>query len=85
MTKQRRINGNINVNMVYEMDQFAGDLVKAVEDRGEPAVVVFYGDHLPTMGLTAEDLKSRYLYNTNYVIWVTSDWNSRIEIFRLIS
>ena len=57
------------VNMVYEMDQFAGDLVKAVEDRGEPAVVVFYGDHLPTMGLTAEDLKSRYLYNTNYVIW----------------
>lgn len=32
------------VNMVYEMDQFAGDLVKAVEDRGEPAVVVFYGD-----------------------------------------
>ena len=21
------------------------------------------------MGLTAEDLKSRYLYNTNYVIW----------------
>ena len=45
------------VNMVYEMDQFAGDLVKAVEDRGEPAVVVFYGDHLPTMGLTAEDLK----------------------------
>ena len=57
------------VNMVYEMDQFAGNLVKAVEDRGEPAVVVFYGDHLPTMGLTAEDLKSRYLYNTNYVIW----------------
>ena len=57
------------VNMVYEMDQFAGDLVQAVEDRGEPAVVVYYGDHLPTMGLTAEDLKSRYLYNTNYVIW----------------
>lgn len=57
------------VNQVYEMDQFAGDLVKAIEDRGEPAVVVFYGDHLPTMGLEAEDLKSRYLYNTNYVIW----------------
>lgn len=57
------------VNQVYEMDQFAGDLIKAVEKRGEPTVVVFYGDHLPTMGLTAEDLKSRYLYNTNYVIW----------------
>lgn len=57
------------VNQVYEMDQFAGNLVKALEDRGEPSVAVFYGDHLPTMGLKAEDLKSRYLYNTNYVIW----------------
>lgn len=57
------------VNQVYEMDQFVGDLIKAVEERKEPSVVVFYGDHLPTMGLKAEDLKSRYLYNTNYVIW----------------
>ncbi|MCI8885725.1 MAG: LTA synthase family protein [Dorea sp.] len=57
------------VNQVYEMDQFAGNLVKAVEERKEPSVIVFYGDHLPTMGLKAEDLKSRYLYNTNYVIW----------------
>ena len=57
------------VNEVHEMDKFAGDLVKAVEERGEPSVIVFYGDHLPTMGLEAKDLKSRYLYNTNYVIW----------------
>ena len=57
------------VNQVYEMDEFAGNLIKALEKRGEPSVVVFYGDHLPTMGLKAEDLKSRYLYNTNYVIW----------------
>ena len=45
------------VNQVYEMDQFAGDLIKAVEKRGEPTVVVFYGDHLPTMDLEAKDLK----------------------------
>ena len=57
------------VNLVYEMDQFAGDLIEAVEARNEPTVVVFYGDHLPTMDLEAKDLKSRYLYNTNYVIW----------------
>ena len=30
---------------------------------------MLYGDHLPTMDLQAEDLKSRYLFNTNYVIW----------------
>lgn len=57
------------VNQVYEMDRFAADLVKMMEERGEPTVIVFYGDHLPTMGLEAKDLKSRYLYNTNYVIW----------------
>ena len=57
------------VNQVYEMDQFAADLVDMMDKRGEPAVVVFYGDHLPTMGLEAKDMKNRYLYNTNYVIW----------------
>lgn len=57
------------VNEVHEMDKFAGDLVKEMEERGEPTVIVFYGDHLPTMNLEAKDLKSRYLYNTNYVIW----------------
>ena len=57
------------VNQVYGMDEFAGKLVEAMEERGEPTVIVFYGDHLPTMGLEADDLKSRYLYNTNYVIW----------------
>lgn len=57
------------VNQVYAMDRFAGDLIQAVESRHEPSVIVFYGDHLPTMGLKAADLKSKYLYNTNYVIW----------------
>jgi len=57
------------VNQVYEMDQFVGRLIEELEQRDEPTVVVFYGDHLPTMGLEAKDLKGRYLYNTNYVIW----------------
>ncbi len=41
--------------------KFAGDLVRAVEERNEPTVLVFYGDHLPTMDLEAKDLKSRYI------------------------
>lgn len=57
------------VNQIYETDQFIGDLVQTLEKRGEPTVLVLYGDHLPTMGLESEDLKGRYLYNTNYVIW----------------
>lgn len=57
------------VNQVYEMDAFAGHLIEEVKKCDEPTVVVFYGDHLPTLGLEVKDLKSRYLYNTNYVIW----------------
>ena len=57
------------VNQIYEVDQFIGNLVQALEDRKEPTVLVLYGDHLPTLGLKSEDLKGRYLYNTNYVVW----------------
>lgn len=57
------------VNQLYETDQFIADLIGMLEERKEPTVLVLYGDHLPTMGLEAKDLKGRYLYNTNYVIW----------------
>lgn len=57
------------VNQLYETDMFVGNLIEALEQRGEPTVLVLYGDHLPTMGLEAKDLKNRYLYSTNYVIW----------------
>ena len=49
------------VNEVHEMDKFVAQLIEAVEARNEPSVVVFYGDHLPTLGLEAKDLKSKYL------------------------
>lgn len=57
------------VNHLYETDLFIKDLITELEKRGEPTVLIMYGDHLPTMGLEAGDLKSRYLYNTNYVVW----------------
>lgn len=57
------------VNQLYETDIFIGNLIQALEERDEPTVLVLYGDHLPTMGLEAKDLKNRYLYNTNYVVW----------------
>ena len=57
------------VNHLYETDKFIADLISELEKRGEPTVLIMYGDHLPTMGLEAKDLKNRYLYNTNYVIW----------------
>ena len=57
------------VNHLNETDKFIADLISQLENRGEPSVLILYGDHLPTMGLEASDLTSRYLFNTNYVIW----------------
>ena len=57
------------VNMIHEMDQFVEDLITAVDSTGEDSVIVFYGDHLPTMDLTEEDVTNIYLFDTSYVIW----------------
>ena len=57
------------VNQLYEMDQFVKDLTDQLSEYDEKVVLVMYGDHLPTMGLETKDIDSRYLYQTNYVIW----------------
>ena len=57
------------VNQLHEMDQFVADLIKYIGDRGEPTVIMFYGDHLPTLGLKNHDLKNKNIYQTNYLVW----------------
>ncbi len=57
------------VNQLYEMDQFVEELVQALSEYPEDVVLVMYGDHLPTMDLTVEQLDNRYLFQTEYVIW----------------
>lgn len=56
-------------NQVYEMDLFVKDLIDAVNALNEPTVIVFYGDHLPNLNLSKEDLSNKNLYETEYVIW----------------
>ena len=51
------------------MDNFVKELTDALADYPEDVILVMYGDHLPTMGLTVEDLKNKYLFQTEYVIW----------------
>ena len=51
------------------MDNFVKELTDALADYPEDVVLVMYGDHLPTMGLTVEDLKNKYLFQTEYVMW----------------
>lgn len=52
-----------------EMDMFVKALTEMLNERKEPSVVVFYGDHLPGFEWSAEEMKNRSLYQTGYVIW----------------
>ena len=46
------------VNMLHEVDQFINNLTTALDERGENTIVVFFGDHLPSLGLEESDLAS---------------------------
>ena len=56
-------------NQVHDVDCMIRDLVEALDEREEPAVLVLYGDHLPALGFAQEDLDGIGLYETEYVIW----------------
>lgn len=56
-------------NQIYEMDQFIKELTDELSKLDEDVVLVMYGDHLPPMGLTVTDVKNKYLFQTEYVIW----------------
>ncbi len=57
------------VNMIHEVDDFIGDLITACSRRGEDTIVVMFGDHLPTMGLADEDMKTGDIFKTKYITW----------------
>lgn len=57
------------INQLNEVDTFMSDLIKKANERDEDTVIVFFGDHLPTMGLQDSDMRSGDIYKTKYVTW----------------
>lgn len=57
------------INQLHETDAMVGDLISLLEDYPEDVVLVIYGDHLPTLGLEAENMFDGDVYSTEYVIW----------------
>ena len=51
------------------MDQFVKDLTDRLSDFDEDVVLVMYGDHLPALDMTEEDMKDGDLFTTQYIIW----------------
>lgn len=69
MSEAQRCAWEYYVNEIHEEDQFIRDLIDSVNQRDEKSIILFYGDHLPTMNLTQQDLSGGNLYQTNYMIW----------------
>ena len=59
------------VNQLRDVDNMIKTLVSALKERGEPTILVLYGDHLPAIGIREEKLLHPDLYDTEYVIWTT--------------
>lgn len=61
------------INQIHEVDKFIGNLTDALSQRDEKTIVVFFGDHLPTMGLANEDMASGDIFKTKYITWNNFD------------
>ena len=57
------------VHQLREMDSFLKELVLNLSACREEVVLVLYGDHLPSLGLSDELLKNGNAFQTEYVIW----------------
>jgi hypothetical protein len=57
------------MHQANKTDQFMQELVSYLEALEEDTIVVFWGDHLPTMGLEDSEMVSGNIYKTKYVTW----------------
>ena len=57
------------INQLSETDGFIGELIGVLRRYPEDVVLVIYGDHLPALNITAEDLRTGSLQQTEYVLW----------------
>lgn len=68
---------NYYVEQIREMDDFVEQLCKTLDEFEEDTVLVLYGDHLPGLGFTDEDLDNGDVYQTEYIIWSNFDMKKK--------
>ena len=57
------------VSQIKATDDFMKELLTQLEALPEKTIVVFYGDHLPGMDITEEELSEGNLQQTEYILW----------------
>ncbi len=78
------------VNQIHEMDQFIAALTAYLEELDENTVLVMYGDHLPGLKFTDEQLNGHTTFQTQYIIWdnfglVPEETHHSLEAYQLYS
>ncbi|MBQ7501034.1 MAG: sulfatase-like hydrolase/transferase [Clostridia bacterium] len=62
------------VNQLYETDAFIGELAERLRNSDEHTILIMYGDHLPGLNVTDEDLIDGSVFNSDYLIWANYDF-----------
>lgn len=57
------------ISQINETDRLIKELTDRYTTCDEKTVIVFYGDHLPDLKLTEDDLSEGNLYQTEYLLW----------------
>lgn len=77
------------IEQVRGTDDFIGELVRWLDVFEEPTAVVFYGDHMPYLELTDDDLVNGDLYQTEYILYTNYELGDveteEIEAYQLNS
>ena len=68
-TEEERLAWDYYINRIYNVDDFVHKYIEALDARGEDTLVIMFGDHLPTMGLTGDEVATGDLYKTKYFTW----------------
>ena len=72
-TEEKRLSWEYYINQLHSVDEFMRDYIAALDARGEDTLVIMFGDHLPTMGLTEEEIATGDLFQTKYITWNNFD------------
>lgn len=60
-------------NQIKEMDDFLKELTATLEAFDEPVILIGFGDHLPGLGFSDEDMKESDMKQTQYFVWTNQD------------
>ncbi len=80
---------NYYISQLHEVDAFIGALYRAVMESDEETVLVFYGDHLPSLAKdaalnqTAPDYETPYLIIANYELDMTGASMGQLYAYQL--